>query len=311
MVYLDAWFVEYAIEQFGAERFKPVFPGEHLYLGLRRQRVAVPQATHTMADIPGRRLRALVREKMEKLNAFVSQGAPMLPALSPMFVSRIVHDRARGTDLVPMLLEIRNSPAMTRFRRWMVRCWELSRGTDLAQREKAAKALGKLDEFSFEEDISVMEFGKALLDFGKDVLKGDPLAIIEEMAPHVMKYLAGIPLSGLRQFGKENADAGKLLRFFKTNFGDQFNRNDMNCIASFLQLPEDLTEWGREDAELATEGRRLDPNAPALSRPYDMRVGDAALVENAKRDFEELLERAEPVTREMLRKWEEESGGRQ
>lgn len=307
MVYLDAYFIEYAIEQFGAHRFKPIFPGEHLFLGLRRQRIPVPQATHTVADIPGRRVRTLVREKMENLNEPVSQGAPMLPSLVPMFVSRILHDRTQGSNLVQTLLEIRNSATMAKFRQWMVRYWKQSRSEDFVERTKAAEARKKLDHFTFQEDVSVMEFGKALLHFGKDVLKGDPLAIIEEIAPFVMKYLSGVPLSGLKEFGNANADPRKLQAFLKQNFGDEFNRNDLDSIATFLMLPEDLADWGKEEAEFAVEPRRLVAAAPPLSRPYTIQVTSPGYIANAKKDFDELVSRAERVTPEMLRRWEAES----
>jgi len=302
MVYLDPSIIEYSIEQFGAERFKPVFPGEHLYLGLRRQKLHVPQATYTMADVPGQRLRAVVREKMEQLNAFVPQGAPMLPALPPMFVARLLHDSPGGSDLVATLIEIRNSPAMKRFREWMVKQAELSRSTVIADREKAAAALRKLQSFSPGADMSKMDFGKGLLKIAMSALKGDIVSIVAEVASPVVQYLAGVPLSGLRDFGGKKVGSGELDRFLVENFGDKFNRHEMDSIAIMLGLPENLTVWGKEENAVVTlrSGRLED--APPLSRPYRVYIEDAAHVENARKDFENLWNSSEPLTPELLRK---------
>ncbi|MFH1991650.1 MAG: hypothetical protein ABIK98_04485 [Pseudomonadota bacterium] len=291
MVYLDAYFIEYAIEQFGTERFKPVFPGEHLYLGLRRERVTISQATHTMADIPGRRLRAIVRERMKKLNVFVTQGAPMLPELPPMFVSRILHDCTKGSDFVPTLLKVRNSPAMRSFRKWLVRCWDLSRETDMDKRQKAADAFEKLNQFSPEDDLSATEFGINLLKIAKDVATADPVGIVTEIASPIVKYLGGIPFSGLRQFGGKNADPERLKKFFKDNFGDQFNRNDMDFVSTLIKLPDNLTDWGNEEATFTAYGGRLDSGAPPLARPCFTQVKDAAYINNAQKDFDDLFNR--------------------
>ncbi len=306
MVYLDTYFIEYAIDQFGAERFKPVFPGEHLYLGLRSQRVSVPQATQTMADVAGRRVRAIIREKMDKLNAFVSQGAPMLPTLPPMFVSRILHDSSNGSEFISVLLEIRNSPAMKRFRTWMIQCWELSHSTDLAQRTKAAEALQKLDTFSPDIGVSATQFGISLINVIKAVVTYDPVGIIDEIASPLVKYLGGIPLSGLRQFGSNNSDPQKLGTFLQDNFGDQFNRNEMDFISTLLTLPDDLAQWRKEETEFTVEGGRLDWSAPPLARPSFVRTVSPAHVTNAKKDFDELLKQAVPVTPELLKQWDAE-----
>ncbi len=291
MVYLDAYFIEYAMEQYGAERFKPVFPGEHVYLGLRRERVAVPQATHTMADVPGRRLRAIVNERMEKLNVFVAQGAPMLPGLPPIFVSRILHESGKGSDFVPALFKIRNSPAMRSFRKWMTRCWELSRGTDMAERQKAADVYEKFNKFSPEDDLSVTEFGIDLLKIAIDVGKADPLGIVTEIASPIVTYLGGVSFSGLRQFVGKNADPKGLKEFFRDNFGDHWNRNEMDFISTLLKLPDDLTDWGKKEATFSAYGGRLDSGAPPLARPCFIQVADAAYINNAQKDFDDLLKR--------------------
>lgn len=292
MVYLDAYFIEYAIEQYGAARFKPVPPGEHLYLGLRRNRVGLPQATHTMADVAGRRLRTVVRERMEKLNVFVTQGAPMLPALPPVYVSRILHDSASGSGFVQTLLWVRTSPAMTSFRKWMVKCWELSLSTDMAARQKAADAFAKLNQFSPQDDLSGTDFGISLLKIAKDVASLDAVGIATEIASPIVKYLAGIPFAGLRKFGGRNADPERLRDFFKDNFGDAFNFSELDYISTLLQLPDNLTDWEKEEAIFTAHGGRLDSAAPALARPCFIQVKDAAYVNNALKDIDDLIKRS-------------------
>lgn len=294
MVYLDLYFIEYAIEQFGAERFKPVFPGEHLYLGLRSRRVAVPRATHTMTDIPGRRLRAAIRSKMEEINQFVPQGAPMLPELPPIFVSRILRDCKTGKDFVPVLLKFRNSSAMKRLRKWMEKLRELSQSTDLAQRSKAADALKKLNQYSPDEDIGKVEFGLSLYKIIKNVFVPDPVGIIEEIAPQVAKIFLKIPFQGLSQFGGAKIDPKKFNVFLKNTFGDQFNRGEMDFISYHLQLADDLRDWEMTDATLSTKSGRIYPDAPPLGRSFMMQTTYGPNVENMEQDADELLKKAVP-----------------
>ncbi len=292
MVYLDAYFIEYAIEQYGAEKFKPVFPGEHLYLGLRRESVASPQATYSMVDVPGHRLRSIVRERMEKLNVFVVQGAPMLPELPPIFVTRILRDCETGSDFIPTLLEIRNSPAMTSFRKWLVKCWNMSRSPDLTARKKAVEAFEKLNQFSPDDDLPAIEFGKSLLKIATDATKADIVGIVTEIAAPIIKYLGGVTFLGLRHFKEKNVDPESFKRFFQTNFGDQFNRREMDYISTLLRLPDNLTDWESEGANLTAYGGRLVSEAPPLARPCFTQVKDPAYINNAQKDFDDLFSRA-------------------
>jgi hypothetical protein len=86
------------------------------------------------------------------------------------------------------------------------------------------------------------------------------------------------------------------------NFGDKFNRHEMDSIAIMLGLPENLTAWGKEATAVVTlRSGRLE-EAPPLSRPYRVRIEDAAHVENVRKDFEALWNSAEPLTPELLRK---------
>src|ERR1022692_3002442 len=90
LVLQDPYFIEYAIEHAGLQYFKPVFPGDNLYLGCRTKRIKTSGATHTLADAAARRVREIVRARFEDLNEDVKFGAPPLPSLPPLFVSRLL-----------------------------------------------------------------------------------------------------------------------------------------------------------------------------------------------------------------------------
>ena len=288
MVTMDAFFIEYAIEQCGVHRFKPVFPGEHLYLGLRYSRVNTLGATHTIADIAGRRLRTLVREKMQRLNDLVFLGAPPIPTLPPIFVSRILHDCPNGSDIIQTLIEVRKSPAMIRFRKWAAKCMELIASEDVDKRAKALAAYDKLMNFSLDEDISGKDFSKGILNIIKDSLKGDVLGIASEVISPVMTYLCGFNLSVLHQFGGEKADIRNIDTFLKASFGDKFTRSEMDYVSTLLWLPDNLTDWKKENVQLVTMSERLDPLAPNLARPCFITTENPNDILNAQKAFEDL-----------------------
>jgi hypothetical protein len=308
LVYLDVYFIEYAIERFGAEHFKAVFPGEQVYLGLRSKRLPIPQASETMADIPGRRLRACIRSKMEEMNQFVVQGSRQLPVVLPIFVAGIMRQCQSGADFVPALLDARDSAAMRRLRRWMVRCSQLGSSSNLADREKAAAALTKLKAFDPNDDISRSEFLVSVLRIIKSVFLIEPAEILLEVASPMVKLFLGAPFSALGTFGGRNIESSKFDAFLIRTFGDQFNRNEMDFISNLLRLPDTLAEWSVDSSELSVAGVRHDSSAPPLARPCFIASTAPADVENAEDDFARLWDKAEKVTPEMLRKWDEESG---
>src|SRR5580700_9750333 len=132
MVGMDAYLLEYLIGHASVQRFKPIFPGEHLYLGLRRTRCEAQGPTRTVADLAGRRVRDLIRARIGIVNKSLAlMGHPPMPTTTPVFVSSLLQECAQGSDLVPTLLEIRRSPAMRRFRQWAARCEELAASEDL------------------------------------------------------------------------------------------------------------------------------------------------------------------------------------
>jgi hypothetical protein len=181
MALLDMFLLEFLIEFGGVERFKPVFPGEQLYLGFRQRALGVPVVSYNFADLAATRVRALVRDDIVRLNKLVALGAPPLPVLPPMFVSRVTHassepswlSRVFGTspashDIVRTLFEIRNSPAVRSFRKWAERCMELLASTDIGSRKRASAAYDKLTTLALEDDISLEDFGKGVLNVAKD-----------------------------------------------------------------------------------------------------------------------------------------------
>lgn len=294
LVTMDVYFIEYLIEFGGLERFKPVFPGEHLYLGLRQQALNYMGATHTIADIAGGRSRAVVREKMTALNELVSIGAPPLPTLPPIFLGRILRDCSDGAEIVPTLLKVRKSPAMVRFRNWTRQCMQLVASEDLSDRTKAQEAYTKLKTFSPTDDLSTADFGKGVLDVAKHSAEGDLLGILGEVVSPVLKYLDGFPLSALRQLSGK-ADPQQVDTFLKRQFGDKFSRSEMDCISTFLGLPDNVSDWKTADASFSVNAGRVDGSAPNLSRPYSMTTGQGLDVLNAQKDFDELFEQSIPL----------------
>jgi len=295
MVTMDAFFIEYAIEHGGIHRFKPVFPGEHLFLGLRQTRVDTLGATHTIADLAGRRLRTVVREKMQRLNDLVFLGAPPIPTLPPIFVSRILHDCPNRSDIIQTLIEVRKSPAMIRFRKWAAKCMELIVSEDVDKRAKALAAYDKLMNFSLDEDISGKDFSKGILNIIKDSLKGDVLGIASEVISPVMTYLGGFNLSVLHQFGGGKADIRNIDSFLKASFGDKFTRTEMDYVSTLLWLPDNLTDWKKENVQLVTMSERLDPLAPNLARPCFITTGNPNDILNAQKAFEDLWKKGKKL----------------
>jgi hypothetical protein len=294
LVYLDVFFIEYAIEQFGAAHFKPVFPGEHLYLGIRSRRAPVPHVANTVSDLPPRRLRTAIRSKMKEINELVSQGAPMLPELPPIFVSGVLHNCKKGEDFIPALIDLRESKPMRALREWAKKCWELAQSTDLSQRTKAAEALKKLNQYSPDADMGKLEFGVAVFEILKNAFAANPIGILEKIVPHVAKLFLEAPFKGLQQFAGKKVDPEQFNSFLKETFGDRFNRGEMDFISYHLQLPENLAEWETAEANLSVSPGRLDAAAPPLGRAFNMKTAFGPLVDNATKDSQAAFDEAVP-----------------
>jgi len=308
MLTMDAFFIEYSIEHGGLSRFKPIFPGEHLYLGVRQQKVQSPMSTHTIADLAGRRIRMLVREKMRRINDLVSVGILPIPALPPVFVARTLYDSSRpsflsrilrrqskGSNIVRTLLEIRNSSAMIRFRKWISDCMELMTTKDVSKLERVRKTYDRLNAFALEDDITKEEFSKGALTIIGAVPKADVLAILKEVVSPVMKYYAGFPLGVLRGFGGHEGESIQVEQFLERTFSDKFTASEMDYISTLLELPDNLEDWKNEDMVFQTHAGRIDPGAPNLSRPCFIQTANTQHIANAEGDFAELFRKAVPL----------------
>jgi hypothetical protein len=295
LVSTDAYFLEYLIDHAGIQRFKPIFPGEHLYLGLRRIRCEAEGPTRTVADLAGRRLRDLIRARIECVNKSVAlMGYPPLPTTPPVFIASLLQECAQGSDLVPTLLEIRRSPAMTRFRQWAAQCEEFAASEDLEKRTRAHEAVDKLLKFSPQSDMSAKTFGKSVLNMIKDAKAFDVLGIVGEVLDPLLTYWGGLPLSGLRSFGGKSADPKHIEAFLQKAFHDKFNRSEMEYISTLLGLPDNLTDWKTLPVSFDVTAKRLFSQAPNLSRPCFFTTDDPVQTSKADKDFDALWEKAIP-----------------
>ncbi|HET7832794.1 MAG TPA: hypothetical protein VFK88_07510 [Gallionella sp.] len=291
MPYLDAYFIEYAIEQYGADRFKAVFPGEHLYLGLRHGKVPVLKATSTLADIPGRRFRAIIGQKVEQLAPYFAQRTHLLPALPPVFVSRVLRACSTSADFVPTLLKIRHSAALKDCRSWLIRCHELAQSADSGERQKAAAAFEKLNEFLPVGNWAATKGEMSLLEDTTDIAAADPAAIVPKLMTPIAQFLADNLISEVQQLVGKPAEPEILKKFFKDHFGEHFSRHEMSFVSTLLKLPDSLTGWRNEEALFRIYGVTLNEEAPALARPCFQRVEGPAYSKEALMDFDELFSR--------------------
>ena len=309
MVTIDAFFIEHSIQHGGLPMFKPVFPGEHLYLGLRQSVIKSPIATHTIADLVGRRIRMLVREKMQNLNnTLVPIGAAPIPTLPPVFVARTLYDcstpsflsrilkhQSSGEDIVPTLLAIRNSQAMTRIRKWMSECMELITSQDVNKLAQAKTIYDKLNSFPLEDDITEEEFAKGSLDIIADAAKGDVLGILAVLVRPLMKYYGGFPMGVLRGLGGQKGESKHIDEFLEKTFTAKFTPSEMDYVSTLLELPDNVADWKIEKALFQVTAGRIDSSAPNLSRPCFVRSANAHYIENAKTDFDDLFKSAVPL----------------
>jgi hypothetical protein len=294
MISYDIYLIEYAIEQCGAQMFKPVFPGEHLYLGLRSKRLPRPRATHTMADIAGIRLRELIATELGKLNKLTGFGARYLPPLPPIFVTQLLSNGASRRGLAKQILELRDSSALKTFRRKARECMQLAKSPDVAKRKQAAEALGKLESFSFKAGTSASTVVNGI-KFVMQLAKGDFAGIALGQVETVIQYLSSYPLRGLEKFSSASGGSDRLDEYLMRNFGDKFNRNDLNSVSLLLGLPENISQWSAEEFDASISAGRVDGAAPPLSRPFSCTVEDPDVVTTAADEFEALWQKAKRV----------------
>ncbi|HEX4121862.1 MAG TPA: hypothetical protein VH619_14675 [Verrucomicrobiae bacterium] len=291
MASVDAYLMEDAIAQAGAQKFKPVFPGEHLYLGLRESRLPPPRITQTMTDLVTNRLRGAIRDKLARLNVFVSQGAPLIPEAPPIYVSRVLRDCSTGADFVPTLLKIRNSSALRNLRAWMAKCAEQALSREPSDRIKAADAWEKFTDYPLEKAVDKTEAAMSVLNVAIDIAKADVMGVLGEVASPIVNYFLSAPFSGIREFGDDKADSSKLESFLTMTFGDNFSRGEMNMISAFLELPGNLKDWADVGAILTASTGRVDASANALARSFLMNIRDPNILSEMMADVDDLKAR--------------------
>ena len=292
---LDAYLMEDAIAQAGIEKFKPVFPGEHLYLGLRGRRLPPPRITQTLSDLVANRLNQAIRDGIAKSNIFVSLGAPLLPERPPIYVSRILRDCATGNDFVPVLLQIRNSRAFRALRAWMARCAALVQSQDSEQRAKGTDAWQKFLNYPLDQPVDKTALGIGAFNVTADLVQGDVLGAIGEVAGPIVDFFRNASFHGLQELSGNQADVKWLDAFFTDTFRDKFNRAEMFMISHHLNLPANLKDLADEDAELTAVSGRIYPDKGPLARSYTMTFRNPDELSEIMADFHDMKAKSQPL----------------
>lgn len=292
---LDAYLMEDAIAQVGIEKFKPVFPGEHLYLGLRGSRLPRPRITQTLSDMVANRLNQATRDQIAKSNIFVSLGAPMLPERPPIYVSRILRDCATGQDFVPVLLQIRNSRAFRALRAWISQCSAQIQSPDSEQRARAVAAWQKFLDYPFDQQVDKTALGVGAFNVTADLAQGDVLGAIGEVAGPIVDFFRNASFHGLKEFSGNPANVKWLDAFFTNTFRDKFNRGEMFMISHHLGLPANLKDWADEEAELTAASGRIYPQMGPLARSYLMTLRDPNELSEIMADIQDMKAKTRPA----------------
>jgi hypothetical protein len=292
MLVYDIVFLEALIHQCGLDHFKPVFPGEHLYLGLR----ADTNQSQTIADLAVRRLRTLVRKKLSELNEQqVPLGAMPLPVLPPLFVSRLLSECSDRTQLTATMFQMRKSTAFTRFRECITKCHKMLESDDAADRIKASEVIKMFDEFDFQAKTGPEQWFKNGFKAIKAILSAshgnvtEPVEEIFELSTILFRSLSKHPLLALEEFGTTKASQKKLNAYLQTNFGDQFNLMDLNSVATMLWLPETAKQWSEEKVSFEALPERCDSSAPINGRPCLFQTKTAGSGPSFDKILQELL----------------------
>ena len=292
---MDAYLMEDAIAQVGIEKFKPVFPGEHLYLGLRGSRLPRPRITQTLSDMVANRLNQAARDQIAKSNIFVSLGAPMLPERPPIYVSRILRDCATGQDFVPVLLQIRNSRAFRALRAWISQCSAQILSPDSEQRARGAAAWQKFLDYSFDQPVDKTALGVGMFNVTADLVQGDVLGAIGEVAGPIVDFFKNASFHGLKEFSGNPADVKWLDAFLTNTFRDKFNRGEMFMISHHLDLPANLKDWADEEVEFTAASGRIYPQMGPLARSYQMTVRDPNELSEFMADIQDMKAKTRPA----------------
>lgn len=292
----DVAFIEAIIHQCGVGRFKPVFPGEHLYIGLRGE----ASYSQSIADLAARRLRSVIREKLKALNErHQTLGALPLPEVPPMFLLRVLADSPVSGEIASTLFKIRRSASFARFRQCVAECHRMLESADISAHEKAEKVVAQFRRFEFQAGAGggwiKRAFGvvKALFAASGGDLK-EPAEEIFELSTMLYKSLGRHPLLALEEFHVRKADPKKLDSYLHKKFGDKFNLGEMHSVAMLLALPETSTDWDNDKVSFQALATRADSAAPINSRPVIWRTKDHSAVTAAQQAFDKMVEQAVP-----------------
>jgi hypothetical protein len=297
MHFNDVAFIEAIIHQCGAGRFKPVFPGEHLYLGLRGQ----ANFSQSIADLAARRLRGVVRGKLNSLNQrHEPLGALPLPELPPLFLLRLLYDSSNNTQLTKTLFNLRRSAPFSRFRQCVAECHKMLESHDIAAHEKAEKVISLFREFNFQPKQGVGKWLKHLFKVIKATVSAstgdikEPAEEIFELSTMLFKLIGRHPLLALEEFGEKKTDPKKLDAYLQEKFGDKFNLSEMHTVAMLLAFPETASDWSTDKVKFEALPSRADSSAPVNARPMQFRTHVRSGTSAIERSFDELLTKAVP-----------------
>jgi hypothetical protein len=297
MHFNDIGFIEAIIHQCGVGRFKPVFPGEHLYIGLRGE----ADYSQSIADLASRRLRGVVREKLKTLNEkHEPLGALPLPELPPLFLLRLLMDSSDQSQLTTTLFDLRRSTTFSRFRQCVAKCHKMLESDDVAAHEKAEKVITLFRNFKFQPVEGAGKWLKHAFKVGKAALAAsggdikEPAEEIFDLSTLLFKLIGRHPLLALEEFDAKKTDPKKLDAYLQKIFGDKFNLSEMHSIAMLLSLPETTSDWVTEKVIFEALPSRADTAAPINSRPIQWRTYVRTATSAGQHSIDEMLKKTVP-----------------
>jgi len=276
MLIPDFIFIETAILQVGLQRYKPLFPGERLYLGHRSANLSSTGARLDFTDLAASRIRATIAHLADELNKLRPFGGSTLPSYPPVFLARLLYDCAGGMSPIKQLLAMRESPGMRRFRAWAATAMQQAVSKDWKVRKRALATFKKLSRFPA-NDMSFEDFALGVLNIASGAIQGDVLRILTEVVKPVFAVFGGWSTSALRTFAGLQAAPQHLDLFLIERFGDRFRPTEYLIIDRLLGLPETLEGWTKSSSKPTFRPGRLDENQGKLSRPIFIATEDAEI----------------------------------
>lgn len=293
----DLLFLEAAVERHGLQHVKPVFPAEHLYLGLRGD----PNPAYTVADLAGRQVRQVARSRIKVINdQQVPLGGLPLPEVPPLFILRLLSEGQNRAAVTASLFALRRSKPFARFRSAARQCHALLESSDPDTRAKAYELIKTFSTFTFDRKLGFAWWFKHGLNSIKAAVAGargdlaESAEEIFELSTTLYRLIGQEPVTALTQFGTK-AHPADLERHLRAHFGDTFNISEMNSAAALLNLPETAKAWRDAKVTFHAEAARLETDAPLNARPFSMATARAGDVSAAQRAFDELWKKAKRV----------------